>query len=316
MSLTIPDTVERLGRNCFRASVFGVIVVSQESRLTRIGPGCFRVCCLKMPLLLPAGVEEIGLCCFEKSAIPSIEFAPNSQLRTIAFAECAIAVVHIPVHVSAIGESAFRWCKELRTVRFATNCELIQLGSNCFLGCPLEKIEIPRSVESIDPLALSGVSSVDFASGNQSYVQDHCFVFCPSETTILRFLRSTENRLSIPAYVEVLGPAGFSGSEVESVPFDGSVLKRIENQAFEHSSLGSIAIPGEMEFLGEGCFSLCTRLKCIDISKCMQLTQLGPFCFSNSGLRSVHIPAFVQVIDTYCFSYCCDLCTLSFAANS
>jgi hypothetical protein len=319
-SLTIPGCVERLGRNCFRSSVFDAIVFTQESMLTRIGQGCFQACCLQRPLLLPAGVEVISRCCFEKSKIPSIEFAPDSKLRDIAefaFAECNIEIIHIPKHVVTIKESAFSRCKRLRTVRFVVNCELAQLRRNCFLDCPLEQIEIPRSVESIDVMTLSGIRSVAFAPGNKNYFQNGCFVFSPSKTTILRFLGSSENCVSIPSHVEVLGPGSFSGCKVGSVSFEGSAVKRIENQAFEYSSLESIAIPPRhVKLLGTGCFASCIHLKYADISECVQLTQLSPFCFSKCGLQSIDIPAFVQAIDSYCFSYCCDLCKLSFAVNS
>jgi hypothetical protein len=71
----------------------------------------------------------------------------------------------------------------------------------------------------------------------------------------------------IPRTVEIIGSSCFSYCEsLSSVLIEsGSLLRRIEPEAFFNSSLPSIVIPRSVEIISSSCFSHCNSLSSVSV---------------------------------------------------
>jgi hypothetical protein len=165
---------------------------------------------------------------------------------------------------------------------------------------------IPRGVRFIDGSVFQnvGFTSITIEIGNERFViREGLLIDIVDHKLIRNFTASSS--ITIPRDIEILGPLCFCQCGLfQSVSFESnSLLKRIESDAFAHSSLQSIVIPRNVKILCSQCFSSCKSLKSISFEVESRLTRIEANAFSASSLQSIVIPRGVRFIDGSAFTY-------------
>jgi hypothetical protein len=123
---------------------------------------------------------------------------------------------------------------------------------NAFSFSSLESIIIPRNVQFIDGLALSNLtlSSISIENGNERFGIENNLLIDIVDHQLLRNFGNSSN-LQIPSDIEILESDCFASCEMLSlITFESnSRLKRIKSDAFSFSSLESIVIPRNVQFI-------------------------------------------------------------------
>jgi len=163
-SVTIPDSVTRIGNNAFNAC-YSMTKVVIGTNVTSIGGGAFWQCNSLTNVALPNCVTNIG---------------------SGAFAYCfSLTSVTIPDSVPSIGASEFVWCTSLTRVVIGTN--VTSIGNNAFGQCySLTSVTIPNSVTNIGNGAFYWCTNLIrvVIGTNVTSIGDMAFRYCYSLTAI------------------------------------------------------------------------------------------------------------------------------------
>jgi hypothetical protein len=95
-----------------------------------------------------------------------------------------------------------------------------------------------------------------------------------------------------------------------------SQLRRIESNAFSHSSLRTITIPRTVEVLCSSCFASCASLLSVFFESGSRALRFEERAFTGSRNQSITVPRSVEVLCVACFSFCYSLSCISFESNS
>jgi hypothetical protein len=131
----------------------------------------------------------------------------------------------------------------------------------------------------------------------------------------------------IPRNVEILGSKCFlSCKSLSSITFEShSYLTRIESEAFSFSSLQSIVIPRNVQFIDGSAFvnvtlssiSIESGNGIILIEKDFLILVLNHKLIRNfSELSTIEIGRNIKMLGSFCFSYCKSLSSITFESNS
>lgn len=107
-SVTIPDSITRIGANAFGHCLY-LTTVNMPKQLTELGANAFWGCSSLQSIVIPDGVSIIGEMtfynCFELSSV----FIPDSvtEIDPQAFDSCAMTSIVIPESVESIAQNAF-----------------------------------------------------------------------------------------------------------------------------------------------------------------------------------------------------------------
>ena len=86
--------------------------------------------------------------------------------------------------------------------------------------------------------------------------------------------------MTISSELEFIGEECFR-KELENISFEsGSHLLLIDKEAFRESSLRSIVIPVNVEYIGEYCFEKCKSLENVSFEDSTHLVRIGKRAFS------------------------------------
>ncbi len=169
--ITLPASVERIGRAAFRHSALETVDFAQDAALEVIGVGAFGHTSLS-EVHIPAGVEVLEPHAFEK--IPSLEtvtFAEDSALKRIeqgVFANTSLTGIEIPADVEYIGASAFTHTFELSSFTFEGDA-VKTIGMDAFWNAmALEEIHIPSSGTEIGMNAFNGADFLTIYTAHES----------------------------------------------------------------------------------------------------------------------------------------------------
>jgi hypothetical protein len=151
-SMSIPPSVEVIGRRCFFNCVSLMSVSLVGSSLIRIEEEVFQHCLRLSTISIPGSVELIGEHCFRQCLhLVKLPLPADSKLVGISartFYRCTrLSSLSIPASVETIGESAFSLCDSLVTLNIGQMSRLRLL-----LDIPpvwTGMIELPDSVEIV-----------------------------------------------------------------------------------------------------------------------------------------------------------------------
>jgi hypothetical protein len=134
---------------------------------------------------------------------------------------------------------------------------LIRIESRAFSSSSLESILIPRNVQFIDGSAFCNVklSSITIESGNTPFVvEQNLLIDIIFHKLISNFSKSS--KVDIPNHFEIICSSCFSNCKsLSSISLESnSRLTRIESFAFSSSSLQSILIPRNVQFIDGSAF--------------------------------------------------------------
>lgn len=235
-SVTIPNTVTKIGDNAFKGCNFtsieipssvktmgeGVFLDCQKlisivlpSSLTSIEPWTFGRCYNLVSIEIPNSVKNIGEHAFDSCKNLATLKLPNS-LNTIgyqAFLECSsLTSLVIPSSITTIEDDAFGWCSSLSSLTLPNTLTSIP---SAFGDCGLTSLNIPRSVKTIERMA---------------------------------FEKNKLTTLTIPSSVTSVGEDAFFGNPFKMVKIESPVM--IDLTAFDRiyngNSFAPIIVPSDL----------------------------------------------------------------------
>lgn len=208
-------------------------------------------------IVIPFGVKEIGQGAFQ--------------------GHLGIETVIIPGTVKKISQFAFKNCCNLKRVIIEEGLTII--GQYVFSFCDnLRDIRLPASYTKANPKSFNYGQVVNFAEHSQYHIEQGNIM---EGSTLIRWLASHGEILTVPTYVERIGESAF----------------RWDTQ------LKEIVIPEHIKEIGEEAFLLCSSLtKAICRAPITTLAQ-GMFVDCTS-LLEVELPDTIEIIQTDAFANC------------
>ncbi|MBD5426077.1 MAG: leucine-rich repeat protein [Treponema sp.] len=158
-SVTVPDSVEKIGGSAFRdctalESVMlgnSVQIIDCDEDWRGAEQGAFQDCTSLKSIIIPDSVEKIGSHAFQDcTALESVTLGNSVQeIGGSAFYGCtALESVTIPDSVKKIGQIAFSGCTALKSVTLGNSVQEIDVAA--FRGCTaLQSLTIPDSLQKI-----------------------------------------------------------------------------------------------------------------------------------------------------------------------
>ena len=220
---------------------------------------------------------------FNKSIIKALDFALDSETKTIensAFDFSSIESITIP---SSLTELKDNWCSyvyELKQIKVMPNNPRYKVYDDKFI------------------------------IGKSSIEQDNydILVFC---------VRNIEN-VTIPSFIEIIGPYSFSHcknlQQIE-IPND-SKLRIIGEYAFSFSSITSISIPSNVLDIGSSAFECCHQLHQVEFPVNSKIDSIKYEAFSETSITTISIPKNVRIISDKAFFRCKQLRQIEFHEDS
>ena len=131
--------------------------------------------------------------------------------------------------------------------------------------------------------------------------------------TIKKYLCRTEQVVTIPKFVDSIGPGAFRfHPEVKEIIFEGNI-KHIANSAFERcDALKKIVLPDSLRYIGKSAFQFCHDLSEIVVPK--RIKTIEPYTFNNTGLKNIILPEGLKEIRQSAFEGC-ELNTITLPAS-
>jgi hypothetical protein len=278
-------------------------------------------------LIIPASITVLAKASFQNATeVCHVKFEAGSRLRRLetgTFGLCrSLQSVDIAASVEFIGTKCFveSDMTMLKVVRFEAGSKLREIESDAFYGCfLLRELTIPASVEKMSGASLpEGKCVLKLEPGNEHFGRQGDFLVDLKHPWILRYLGS-DSDITIGDEIEKIDQSCFYfGHSICSVTFGpDSKLRSIESLAFyDCLKLKSIDIPSSVTFLGNGCFSSCSRLRSVSFCSGSMLNCISDKAFPGCSLQKIIIPSTVKTIGRLCLSSCKKLETVSLAVDS
>lgn len=266
ISVTIPDTVEKIGICAFAYNI-NLKSVKLSSKLRIIPDECFESCRSLENINFPDSVKEIHFRAFEDCvSLENINF--SSQLHTLgkfSFYNCeSITSLTFPESLKEIGPGAFKNCENLKSVDMLY---IEKTGNEAFYNCrKLEKINYSQKLKKIG----SGV-----------------FLSC-----------SISGTLDLSA-VEEIGSCAFMHCDIKKVILNDN-LKRLEYGTFQGcASLAEVNFPSQLEYIGDCCFR---STKITEVNLGDKLKEIGALAFDGcKSLSEIKLPEYIEKIGNFAF---------------
>lgn len=234
--LVIPDTVESIGGNAFRACK-ALKEIELSNGLKQIGAGAFTdTAYYKDDANWENGVLYLGTCLLE--------------------AKKDITACVVKEGTTLIADNAFSECSRLTSLVLPDSLKYI--GSGAFNGCSgLPKLVIPANVEQITASEYKGVEQhglkkIEVAADNAYYSSDEAGVlFNKDKTELVQYpTGSTAATYIVPNSVQQIDDYAFSGSSLKQVSLPDNVT--FSANAFEAcDKIDTLTLRGAIHVEGE-----------------------------------------------------------------
>lgn len=216
------------------------------NNLLSIGDGAFSDCDTLQTVRFPQSLKSIGYDAFSYcDSIAEVEIAGKITSADAAFSDCKSLS-----KITATSDLRFNSVFNSSTTRNAVREITVLRGESPSVGGlwlfeKLEKVRFDEGIESVEPNAFVGCSSlvdVDLPSTLAS-IGYNAFADCVSLASI-----------DIPASVSVIANAAFSGCTALTQLTLNEGLKRIESNAFVGTAISEVVMPSTIETLGFNLF--------------------------------------------------------------
>ena len=233
-SITIPDSVKKIGTRCFEGCT-GLTKVVLPSGLKVIDEYVFRECSSLEEIVIPDSVTKIA---------------------KGAFMGCgSLSKVVLPKKLKTIGEYAFSNCK-IETLDFPVSLERVE--KDAFLECPFTKLRVPGNVKYLSGFRHTTLEDVTLEEGLET-IGEVCFSECASLTCLKvpESVRKIERcafmecgslqTLILPKRMEVLEDEVFGGCvKLERIDVPEGV-REICRKVFAECSAAHVHFPSTVE---------------------------------------------------------------------
>ena len=312
VEIVVPDSVETIGQDGFRAS--------RELKKIVLGAGLRTLesyaiaSCSKLEVIvLQEGLEIIG----------PRAFSENASLKTLTIPDTVTSIGDYCFYISSssVGKTV------LESVLMSEHSQLTTLGQCIFYNnTQLKKVTFGPNVEKMDKTIFFGCVSLEevLLSDAMPEIQDKMFENCVNLRVVnipKAAKRIGENaflncaalpEITISADVTDIAPNAFSGCtglavvNIES----GSTLQNINSGAFENTTaLATISLPGSVISIGNAAF----KNSAIDNAPLgNSLKRIGDEAFYGCvNLTSISVPSSVTAIGKSAFAGCSNVETIN-----
>lgn len=228
-----------------------------------IGNSAFSGCGHLTEVILPSGLQSLGTFCFSQCS--------------------SLADISLPASLKTLEMGAFYFCVTLNNLTLPSSLESI--GNLAFFNCAsFTEITIPASVTSIGEHAFdrcSKLGAIKVDADNERFTAVDGVLYDKALETVIRFpVGKKETSFTFAATVKAIAP-----------------------YAFYETALESVAIPDNVETVGEGAFLDCAGLTKATVSAGMSEIPNG--CFGRCyALAEVVIPEGIKSVGTEAFIAC------------
>lgn len=289
-SLTLPNTIQRIGRSAF-SGCSKLAKINLPEGLIEIGDLAFEGCSKLPKLTLPASLTRLGANPFADCASLSLKLADgqnafhlcqgalytmdgvlisapgkntsiNIKPETTVIGAYAFAgnnklkKVNIPSTVTEIRSNAFEFCSALQNITLPES--LVSIGEHAFFGCEgLRAVELPMNLTNV-----SGNPFGCCARLKAFHVPDQHPVFfslegvlCKKEGMVLvSYPAAKGNQYTVPGGILMIGDEAF----------------------YSCQNLTEVHLPDTVTQIGEAAFRACIKLTVFDCLTALQEWANGP----------------------------------------
>jgi len=232
----------------------------------------------------------------------------------------------LPDSITEIQAEAFYYSTQLHTVKWSQNLQ--HIGREAFYCNDIRELELPDSLQSMDEGVFLNSQRMNRAvlPKNLTTIPAKCFSDSVNLTEVIigeGCIRILDHAFSgciaiktieLPAQLQDIGSAVFTGSGLESIVLPPSVTT-IEPSAFSGcSELVSVTLPESLETVPSDCFYRCGKLKEIVLPTSCQTIGASAFNYCVS-LQEIVIPDGVTTIESGAFGGCTGLKQVTFSEN-
>lgn len=301
--VTLPETIEQIGEQAF-ANCTLLSEINLPDSLTSIGVWAFDHCTSLKNLRIPAHAFDGGFDeAFVYSGLETVELAEGiEKIPLNTFYKSNLKEITLPSSLREIGACAFLECHYLATVNMNEGLE--KIGDFAFMNIGAEEINIPASVNTIGKGAFMscwGLKSITVDQGNKTfYTWGNCVINRNTKTLVIGY---GECVLPSDGSVTAIGDSAMGGTPITDLTIPASVTA-IGNGAFSLCTrLKSISLPTTLKSIGAGAFGGCTSLESIALP--YGIKTVGETTFSGcTSLKSIDIPYGIEFIGEQAFALC------------
>lgn len=241
----------------------------------------------------------------------------DEKIKIVA-ANRLLNVITVPtqingISVNAIGDYAFQNCDMLQTINITANLD--EIGEYAFAGCTSLSTINFSTIKRATSTSAGSIINLNAFEDTPWYKNKNLIVIADTAFEY-KFIVDEEGNnviankhLIISSDVEVLVEDLFNnqaGKELESIVLPAE-LEIIGDRAFFGINIETIAIPSQVNTLGESVFENCAQLKSIDI-KNAALSSIPKAAFKGcSSLETVILPLNIRTIHDEAFMNCTSL---------
>ena len=297
VNITIPDTVERIGREAF----YGILTLDEveininSSRLVSIGEKTFYGCTNLKAFTMSKNVEAMGDWAFSGcTALKDVVFANNNKIEYIpdgGFENCfALTNINLPNTIREIRSNAFYNCLCLTNISLPT--ALQSFGKSAFEGAAsINNLVIPEKIEEIAEATFKScymLTTVDWTTsnnGNIKVIGKEAFYNTPYSSELPKSI----NNIGESAFANsgdkkedaFIYPRTFAGVDVELGTIADGVGLIIGAGAFKYSALNNLTLGAKITEIGSEAF-MGSSVAEVDL-RALKITLIGNSMFEACG---------------------------------
>lgn len=340
-SLTVPQTVTRIGYNSFsRYSKLesvqfhdgvteigerafygtGIIELILPENLTVIYDYAFKNCKSLSSVQSDANLKEIRREAFygcEKLTEADLSACRITDIPYYCFGDCPrLTCVKIPATVKNIESEAFVRCIRLCEI-YNLSPLALQAGSDDYGGIARYALAIHKSLDEPSVIAVKG----DFLFARRTEEDGHNYLIrytgSDKEITLPDDLDGEPYKIvtncfngskdithvTVPNGVDEIGEKAFYGCSSLKTLIGGDSVTVIGDSAFGFcESLADITLPQNLEQLGASAFDCCKALKSVSIGPAVKEIKIS--AFRNSGITEVTLSEGLETLGNFAFGNC------------